>query len=195
MRLTPAAASSPTENDFPLIPTMKLTGFETAAQTARTAARSGQAGGEEHIGSSVFEGMKAADGVVQARGGKEEIVRSRSQDKGKPEKTRRLRSCRNPFDSQVKIIKGTVRVARRILNRAPNQSHLGGKPDRFRHDFRRVAKPLFQIRRDWQIRGIDNHARVGQRFIARQPTVFSTKGSGRGSARSPAQPSRARSRS
>src|SRR5260370_42208248 len=44
MRLTPASASSPTENDFPLIPAMKLTGFDTAAQTARTAARSGSPG-------------------------------------------------------------------------------------------------------------------------------------------------------
>jgi len=43
MRLTPAEESSPTENDFPLIPTMKLTGFDTAAQTAPTA-RQGQAG-------------------------------------------------------------------------------------------------------------------------------------------------------
>jgi hypothetical protein len=44
MRLTPAAASSFTEKDFPLIPTMKLTGLDTAAQTARTAARSGKPG-------------------------------------------------------------------------------------------------------------------------------------------------------
>src|SRR5207249_4195722 len=102
--------------------------------------------------SSFFEGLKAADGVVQARGGVEEIVRSRSQNKGKRECTGSLRGCGNPFDSQVKIIKGTVRVASRVLNRAPNQAHLARKPDRFRHDFRRVAKPLFQIRRDGQIR-------------------------------------------
>jgi hypothetical protein len=44
MRLTTAATSSPTENDLSLIPTMKLTGFDTAAQTARTAARSGRPG-------------------------------------------------------------------------------------------------------------------------------------------------------
>jgi hypothetical protein len=44
MRLTPAAASSATENDLPLIPTMKLTGLERDAQTALTAARSGRPG-------------------------------------------------------------------------------------------------------------------------------------------------------
>ena len=49
MRLTPAAASSSTENDFPLIPAMKLTGFEMAAHTARTAARSGNPGAKAHL--------------------------------------------------------------------------------------------------------------------------------------------------
>ena len=37
MRRTPASASSPTLNDFPLIPAMRLNGFETAEQTVRTA--------------------------------------------------------------------------------------------------------------------------------------------------------------
>ena len=62
MRLTPVAASSLTENDLPLIPTMKLTGFDTAAQTA---ARSGRPGGEKHIVPSFFEGLKAEDGLIQ----------------------------------------------------------------------------------------------------------------------------------
>ena len=44
MRLTPAAISSGTLNDLPRIATMKFTGLETAAQTCRTAARSGSAG-------------------------------------------------------------------------------------------------------------------------------------------------------
>ena len=65
MRLTPVAASSLTENDLPLIPTMKLTGFDTAAQTAATAARSGRPGGEKHIVPSFFEGLKAEDGLIQ----------------------------------------------------------------------------------------------------------------------------------
>ena len=89
-----------------------------------------------------------------------------------------LRSCGNPFDSQVKIIKGTVRVASRILNSAPNQAHLARKPDRFRHDFRRVAKPLFQIRGDGQIRRVDNRARVRQRLISRQSAISSAKRAG-----------------
>ena len=44
IRFTPAAVSSATVNDLPLMPTMKLTGFETAPHTARTAARSGNPG-------------------------------------------------------------------------------------------------------------------------------------------------------
>jgi hypothetical protein len=44
MRLTPAASSSATLNERPRALTMKLTGFPTAAQTARTAARSGRPG-------------------------------------------------------------------------------------------------------------------------------------------------------
>src|SRR5467141_32578 len=183
MRLTPAAASSLTENDFPLIPAMKLTGFDTAAQTALTAARSGRPGGEKNIGSSLFEGLKAADGVVQARGGVEETMRSRGQDKGERQCVCRLRGCSNPFASQANIVQGTFLVARRILDRAPDESRLGRKPDRLRHDFRRVAKPLFQIRRCGQIRRIDNQARVRQRLISRQPAISSTTRRGGGGAR------------
>jgi hypothetical protein len=45
---------------------------------------------------------------------------SRSQDKGKPERTRRLRGGGNPFNSQANIVKGFVLVASRILDRASN---------------------------------------------------------------------------
>ena len=44
LRFTPAAARAATVNDLPLIPTMKLKGLPTAAQTARTASRSGRPG-------------------------------------------------------------------------------------------------------------------------------------------------------
>ena len=44
MRRTPAASSVARSHDLPFMPTMKLTGFVTAAQTARTASRSGSAG-------------------------------------------------------------------------------------------------------------------------------------------------------
>jgi hypothetical protein len=127
--------------------------------------------------------LKAADGVVQARFSVEEIVRSRSQDKGKPECACRLRGCVNPFDSQANIVKWTVSVASRILDRASNESHLGRKPDRFRYDFRCVAKTFFQIRRDGQIRGVDDQARLRQRLISRLPAIPSTNGRGGGSAR------------
>src|ERR1700731_1693762 len=122
MRLTPAAASSPTENDFPLIPTMKLTGFDTAEQTAPIAARSGRPGAKSTSAPALSKGLKTTDGVVQARRGVEEIVRSRSQDEGNLESTCCLRGCCNPFDGQPNIIKGTVLVASRILDRASNQS-------------------------------------------------------------------------
>src|SRR6267143_562149 len=44
IRRTPAAWSSATLKDLPLMPAMKLTGLDTAAHTARTAARSGRPG-------------------------------------------------------------------------------------------------------------------------------------------------------
>jgi len=87
---------------------------------------------------------------------------------------------RDPFHGQANIIEGTVLVASRILDGASNESRLGRKPDRPGHDFRRFAKPPFQIRRNLRIRRIDNQARVRQRFISRQPAVFSTKGRGGG---------------
>ena len=44
MRLTPAASSSATLNDRPLMPAMKLNGFLSEPQTFLTAARSGRPG-------------------------------------------------------------------------------------------------------------------------------------------------------
>ena len=87
-------------------------------RTKRTAARVRQAGAREHRPYSFFEGLKAADGVVQSRGGVEEVVRSRSQDKGKREFTRRLSGCCYPFDSQAIIAKRSVllRVASSIVH-------------------------------------------------------------------------------
>jgi hypothetical protein len=55
----------------------------------------------------------------------------------------RLCTCRNPFDSQAKIVKWMIFGASRVLDRASNQSLVGGKPDGFRHNFRRVTKPPF----------------------------------------------------
>ena len=75
-------------------------------------------------------------------------MRSRRQDKGKLECMCSLHRCSNPLDRQANIVKRTVLFASRILDRASNESCLGRKPDRFRYDFRRVAKTLFQIRRD-----------------------------------------------
>ncbi len=43
MRLTPTATRSPTLNDLPLMPAMKLNGFDKTWQTVRTLARSGSA--------------------------------------------------------------------------------------------------------------------------------------------------------
>ena len=108
-------------------------------------------------------------------------MRSCSQNKGKPECTSSLRGCSNSFDSQALIVKGTV-VASGILDAASNESHLGRKPNRFRLDFRRIAKPFSQIRRDWQVRCIDDQTRVRQRLTSRQPVISSTKGRGSGSA-------------
>ena len=66
MRRTPAAVSSATREGFAAeSPTMKLTGLLTDAHTVRTAARVGQRGREQHVGAGLFEGLQAADGVVE----------------------------------------------------------------------------------------------------------------------------------
>jgi hypothetical protein len=70
-----------------------------------------------------------------------------------------------------------------ILNRASNESYLSRQPNRLRHDFRRVAKPLLQIRGDGQVRRLDNRTRVCQSFISRQAAVSSAENRRRGCAR------------
>jgi hypothetical protein len=53
----------------------------------------------------------------------------------------------NPFDSQSKIVKRTIGIARGILYRAYDQSGSRRKADRFRDHFGGVPKPFFKIRR------------------------------------------------
>ena len=67
IRLTPAVASSATVNDLPLMPTMKLTGLDTAAQTARTAARSGRPGANSTSAPAFSKAKSRA--IVSSRSG------------------------------------------------------------------------------------------------------------------------------
>jgi hypothetical protein len=90
----------------------------------------------------------------------------------------RLRRCSYTFHSQAKIVKWTVRVASRVLDGASNESGIGCKSDCFRHDFRRVAEPFFQIRGDRQICRIHDQARVRKRVVSRQLAISSTKSRG-----------------
>ena len=180
MRLTPAAASSATENDLPLIPTMKFTGFRHRRTHGAHGGEIGQAGSEKHIGADLLECLKTADSVVQARRRVEQIVRARRQHERKRQRACSLRGCCNPFDSQTLVVEWTIRIAGRILDRAAHESRLGGKPDRFGDDFRRVAEPSLEIGGDGQVGRIDNHARMVQRLRARQSAISSTK-SARGS--------------
>ena len=126
-----------------------------------------EARSEKDIGSRFFERLKAADRVVQARRGVEQIVDPSGQDKRKWQCMCRPRCCSNAFDSQAKIVERTVLVASRVLNRASDKPGLSGKPNRLSHDLRRVAESLFQIRRDGQLCCIDNQTRVRKRFISR----------------------------
>src|SRR5262249_28037618 len=107
----------------------------------------------------------------------------RSQDEGRPECTCSLRGCRNPFDGQAFIVKGTILIGSRILDRASNESYLGRKPNSFRHDFRCIPKAISQVCRDGQVRSIDNQTAVLQRLISRQPMISSTKRRSSGGAR------------
>jgi hypothetical protein len=71
----------------------------------------------------------------------------------------------------------------RSLSARRSECSAASRIDRFRYDFRRVAKPLLQVRGDGQIRRIDNQTRVRQSLIPRQAVISSTNGSGGGSAR------------
>jgi len=68
-----------------------------------------------------------------------------------------------------------VRTAARILNRTADQSRFRRETDGFRRNFRRVAKALFQVRRDGQIGGIADHPSLRQRLLTRDPAVAATQ--------------------
>src|SRR5262249_8990344 len=80
------------------------------------------------------------------------------------------------------VVKRTVGVPGCILNCASDESCFGREPDRFGHDFGRIAKALFQIRRDGQIRGIDDQPSVRQSLVSCQPAISFTNDACRSSA-------------
>ena len=144
--------------------------------------RSGRSGAKSTSAPAFCKCLKAADGVVQARSGVEEIVRSHSQDKRKPECTYGFRGCSDPFDNQALIVRGLswLPVASSIVHptsptaaasRIVSATTSGASPK----PFSRSAETGKTV--------ASNQARVSQGLIAGQPAVSSTKSRGGGSAR------------
>jgi hypothetical protein len=75
------------------------------------------------------------------------------------------------------------RIAARVLDRAADETRLCREPDRLGRDFGRVAEALLQVGGDWQVGGVANHPRLGQRLIARDPAVTPAQHAGRRAAR------------
>jgi len=149
---------------------MKLTGFDTAAQLRAPAARQ-QAGGEKQSAPAFSKALKAADGYRPGSGGEEKIVSSGSKDKRKMECARRFGGAQSA-PRKEKSLKGAsgLPVVSSIVH--PTSPTPAREPDGFPHDFRSVAKPLFQICGDGQIRRIDDQARVPRPSSRRQPAVL-----------------------
>jgi hypothetical protein len=93
-----------------------------------------QARGEKHICARSFEGLQAADGVVQTRSGVEEIVRPRGQDKGKPEAhvppARQQQSVRQPSEYRKGDCPGCQCHLRSCIPRVPPRPPAGPFPPR-----------------------------------------------------------------
>src|SRR5579884_3913900 len=183
MRRTPAAASSRTGKDLPLIPTMKLNGFETAVQTVRTAAMSGNPGANNTSAPTRSKACRRRMRIVQVRRRVQEIVRSCGQEKRKAQFALRFSRCRDSFHGESFIVKRLVLAPGRILDGASHEARVCRKPDRLSHLLRRVPESPFQIRRHWQIGRVHDDARVRQRLFARQSAVPPSNRNGRGRAR------------
>src|SRR5262249_3290396 len=69
------------------------------------------------------------------------------------------------------VVERPIFLAGGILDRAADESHAGGEPDRLCHDDGRVAEALLEVGGYRQIAGLDDHARVGQRLVARHLAV------------------------
>src|ERR1700730_12666305 len=94
--------------------------------------------------------LQALDRVVQIGPPTQEIFRP----PGQRERERQCpRCCSGGSDTlrrMAELEDRRVRIAARILNRTADQSRFRREPDGFGHNFRRVAKALFQVRRDGQ---------------------------------------------
>src|ERR1700738_413199 len=97
MRFTPVAARAATVNDLPLIPTMKLKGLPTAAQTARTASRSGRPGAISASAPAALIRFQPLDRVLQIEPPAQEIFGPSRQRERKRQRPRRRGSGRDPL--------------------------------------------------------------------------------------------------
>ena len=146
-RRTPAAASSATENDFPGIPTMKFTGFDTELHTVRTASRVGNAGREQHVGAGAFVGLQAPDGVVEVGAAMEEVLGARGQRERKGQRACGFGRRGDAFGGQRREENRRVLHARGVFDGAADQADLGGARDGSRRVGGRIAKAFLEIRR------------------------------------------------
>jgi hypothetical protein len=101
------------------MPTMKFTGFDTAAHTARTASRSGRPGAKRTSAPARSNARRRA--IVAARlGVAYRRLCARGQSEPKWECPCGLGGCSNSFHGENIIVERVFGIARRILDRAAN---------------------------------------------------------------------------
>ena len=177
MRLTPAASSSVTENERPLIATMKFTGRDSAEHTVRTAFEIRQCGGEQHVGAGLLERLQAANRVVQVRIAAQIVLGSCRQHERERQSARGFDGGADALDGLVEIEQRLARLAGRILDRAADEAGLGCEPDRRSNDVRRVAETLLEVGGDGDVRRRADRARLRQASArvtapSRRPSTF-----------------------
>jgi hypothetical protein len=142
----------------------------------------GKAGREENIGASLLVGLQTAESFIECGIGIEEIVCAGGESEREGEGARGFGSGGDTFDGEREIVKGMVRIAGRVFDRASGETCGGCETDSLGDGFGRVAKTIFQVRGDRKIGCADDEARVRESLIAGDGTVFTAEGCGGGGA-------------
>src|SRR5690242_8662394 len=98
-------------------------------------------------------------------------MRTSRQHERKWKSARGLGRRRDALYREGKVVEGLVRVARGILDCAPNQAHLGRKAYCFSDGLRSLSESFLKIRGNGQIGCFDDRARVSQCLIASQAKI------------------------
>ena len=176
MRFTPMADSVARSKLLPCTGMRTLSGRSTELEDCCDLLFRAQTGRIEYLCSCLLKGLEAADGVRKIGIAGDEVLRAGGEDEWCGQGAGSLCCGADALDRVVQGIDAAFGPRRDVFNGATGEAGCGGQADGFCAGFGRVAKAVFQVCANGQVRRGDDIGNVREHGIAADGTVLETGG-------------------